>query len=615
MSDDNLAPIKRSLFLSLWLKGVLVLFLLLFIGVPLSIFKVWKSTPDGFSPAIKISLFDQFRAWSLYRFAMEAKGDGRDESALRAWREAIVNHPGDIEGRRGYLELLVDLDQKGRHERAAVQNAFWLLRLGQTNVVDLELVASTFEHYQLEGLSLQLLSNNHSSPTLSLERAKLRALFLGGEISEFAQRWVRVGSEFAADPEMQLFDAAYLAGWGSPAEASINLPLLGEAMRNPVTDELAHRLNLLVSYTRLDVEEYEVSLTFLMNRNLDRPPNHVRYWNLLTGLGRGAEAIEAATSFPSHPRSAVEATQFAEAYVRMGLRDVAFRILQRYSTDYSAYDTDWSHQAERLIYEESWDELAVFAIRLRISEHARRSLVAYGFFLEGMAEMHRQGSFLARTAFRNLSRYSLVESRVGLFVASNLLEWGFVEEARDVLIDVKGLYRDKWVFWELLLETGNQIGSSRDILLASENIYRLRPNDLTAKNRLAALLLSLRIRSEEVIALTYQVMDQDAGNASGMINHARALLRVDSIDEAALLLESLNEKPLNEPLKQRYYLAWLEIEFQRGRMDEAKTYSEKIDVEFLLLGDRDWFREIRREIETIDSSPESSTKPEEPNQF
>jgi len=606
MSDDNQAPGGRSLFFSPWLKGVFVLFLVFFIGVPLSILKVWKSTPDGFSPEIKISLFDRFRAWSLYRFAMEAKGDGRDESALQAWREAIANHPGDIELRRGYSKLLVDLDRMGRHERAAVKNSFWLLRLSQTNVVDIELATKTFKHYQLEGLSLQLVSDYDSSLPLSLERAKLRALFLQGEVFGFAQRWARVGSEFASDPEMQLFHKAYLAGWGTPVEASFNFPLLREAMSDSITEELAHRLNLFVSYTRLDMGGYEESLTFLMDRNLDRPPNHIRYWNLLSGLERGAEAIEVATSFPSPPRSAVEATMFAEAYVRLGLRDSAFRILRRYSADYSVYDAEWNHQSERLIYEERWDELAVFAIRLRISEHARKSLVAYGFFLEGMAEMHRQRPSGAQKAFRNLSRYSLVESRLGLFIASNLLEWGFVVEARDVLIDVKGLYREKWVFWELLLETANQIGSARDILLAVENIYRLRPNNLTAKNRFAAVLLGQRIRLEEAISLTFEVMNQDAGSAPGMINHARALLLHEQVDEAASLLGALNEKPLINLLKQGYFLAWLEIEFLRGRIEKAKAYSENIDETFLLRGDRDRFREIRREIEILDSSPDGN---------
>jgi predicted Zn-dependent protease len=259
-----------------------------------------------------------------------------------------------------------------------------------------------------------------------------------------------------------------------------------------------------------------------------------------------------------------------------------------------------------LIYEERWDELTVFAIRLRISEPSRKSLVAYGFFLEGMAEMHRQRPSGAQKAFRNLSRYSLVESRLGLFIASNLMEWGFVIEARDVLIDVKGLYREKCVFWELLLETANQIGSARDILLASENIYRLRPNDLTAKNRFTAVLLGQRIRLEEAISLTFEVMNQDGGSAPGMINHARALLLHEQVDEAASLLGVLNEKPLIKPLKQGYYLAWLQIEFLRGRIDEARAYSENIDETFLLRGDRDRFREIRREIEILDSSPDGN---------
>ena len=120
------------------------------------------------------------------------------------------------------------------------------------------------------------------------------------------------------------------------------------------------------------------------------------------------------------------------------------------------------------------------------------------------------------------------------------------------------------------------------------------------------MLLGQRIRLEEAISLTFEVMNQDGGSAPGMINHARALLPHEQVDEAASLLGVLNEKPLIKPLKQGYYLAWLQIEFLRGRIDEARAYSENIDETFLLRGDRDRFREIRREIEILDSSPDGN---------
>ena len=600
---DKEVPLLRLLFFSRWLRCAFVVFLLLAIGVPFSLLKIWDSTPEGFAPEIKISLLDRLQSWSLLRSAGKAREAGDLENAIHGWKGAIANNPGNIAACRGYLELMLEADQRRRFRGTASQNAFWLLRLNQTNVVDLELVIETFEHYELDGLSLEVLSEFEGSLTPALERARLRAFFLQGKVSDFAQQWQETSVEIVSDPEMQLFHVTYLAGWGTPEEASINFPLLREAMGNEATQELAHRLNLSVSYTRLDIDGYRASLKFLEGRNLDRPPYHVNFWNLLSELDRESEAIDMAMNFAAPPRSAVEAMLFAEAYVRLGLRDLAFRFLQRYAADYGSYEGVWYTQAEILISEERWDDLFFLAIEMRDSEQTKESLVAYSYFLEGKAEIKRLRRSAAKKAFRSLRKYSLKGSRLGLYMASNLVEWEFFEEARDVLFDVKELYLDKLVFWELFFDAANRISSSRDILLATENIYRLRPNDFAARNNFAAVLLSQRIRPDEAISLTFQVLNQNPGNASGKINHAHALLLNERVEEAADLLGTLNEKPLIEPLKHGCYLAWLEIEFLRGRLNEAKAYSQKIEQRFLLPGDRDRFREIIRGFDVPDSSP------------
>ena len=599
---DREIPLLRLLYFSPWLRVFFVLVVGLVIGVPLSVGKLWRVTPDDFSPEIKVSLLDKLQSWALYRSAKSARAVGEHEKAVHAWRSAIANDPMSVEKCREFLRLLVDVDQRRQFHRSAIQNAYWLLRINQTNRVDLEAVTQTFSHYEFEGQTLELLARYEGPLSPRLKQARIRALFLQGRIGEFAQQWEELDETVIMDPEMRLFHVAYLAGWGEPSEVGENLAQLHETMQGGENQDLAHRLNLFVSFTRLDADGYRDSLAFLESRNLDRSPFHINYWKLLGELDRQDEAIELATRYPIPPRSASEATQFAEIYIQLGLRDLAFRFLQRYATDYASYEGVWYTQAEILIAEERWDDLFFMAVRMRDEVGGQEHLAAYSFYLEGRAEMERGRPAAGQAAFRSIKQHSLVGSRVGLHIASKLIEWEFFEEARDVLVDVQDRYRDMIVYWELLFTAGNKLASSRDLLAATENIYRLRPNDFAAQNNFAAMLLSLRIRPDQAISLTFRAMNQDQGNPSGVINHAHSLLLNQRVEEAATLLSSVNEKPLIQPLKHGYYLAWLEIEFLRGNFDEAALYRDRVDQAYLLPGDRERYLEIQRALEQAPGS-------------
>ena len=97
---------------------------------------------------------------------------------------------------------------------------------------------------------------------------------------------------------------------------------------------------------------------------------------------------------------------FAEAFIYLGLRDLAFRFLQRYTEDYDAADRAWYTQALLLSEAERWDELYGLAMEIRRSEKTRLSLKGYSYFLEGAAELKRGLRMLARRAFESMLDYS-----------------------------------------------------------------------------------------------------------------------------------------------------------------------------------------------------------------
>ena len=589
---DRELPLVRMLLFSTGFRLALLISFVVLFGVPLSMVKWIRSTPDGIRPVVKISLLDLAQSWSLHRSAVNSLEDGDIERGLRAWREAIGNNPGRAELCREYLEVLPEVDKRRSYRQTAVQNAFWLMKLTSTNMVDVELSARVFEHYGFERLTLYLVDNLTEEPTETLQKAELRALFLEGRVREFGLKWEALSKETAASPDLDLFRVTYLAGWGTPDEAKESMERLNRAMKNPETQLLAHRLNLFVCVSRLDPEAYKKSLDFLVRQNRDRPSQHLGFWTLLAELDRKSEAMEYASVYAIPPRSAIEAVQFAEAFVNLGMRDIAFQFLQRYSVDYSSSEGMWFAQAEILISQERWQELYFLAVSMREEAGISEVVMGFSYFLEGRAEFERGRDGLAQKAFRTIKRYSLEGSRVGIHIAANLFDWGYATEARDVLVGLEEVFQDQLVYWELLFEVAKELRSSRDLLLATENLYQLKPNDFATKNNYAAVLLSMRIRPEEAITLTFQALNQDSGNPSSKINHAHALLLNDRVDEAAALLDELNPGLLILPLRHGYYLAWLEIEFQRGRIDQVKRYGEMIDEQYLLPGDRLRYVEI-----------------------
>src|SRR5207248_3199816 len=159
--------------------------------------------------------------------------------------------------------------------------------------------------------------------------AYLKALFYSGEMTRFADRWQKLSETPGAIPrELQLYHAAYLAGWGSTSDARAGRSQLEAALEDSDTRVLGNRLSLIVCANMGDADGYAASLTRLGQWQADTLPEHLTYWHLLATLGRRAEAARLARSFSRPPASAVEARKLAETYLLLGLRDEARQFLR-----------------------------------------------------------------------------------------------------------------------------------------------------------------------------------------------------------------------------------------------------------------------------------------------
>src|SRR5882762_4186695 len=97
------SPFLRLVLFNFWFRLVFVCFVLLLLFLALFLPRIWRVTPPGFLPVVKISGLDMTQAWSLKRSALKAQAAGEFERANYAWGAAVANNPGNPELFRGAL--------------------------------------------------------------------------------------------------------------------------------------------------------------------------------------------------------------------------------------------------------------------------------------------------------------------------------------------------------------------------------------------------------------------------------------------------------------------------------------------------------------------------------
>ena len=228
------SPFLRLVVFNFWFRLAFFGFALLLIFLCLFLPKIWRVTPLGFLPEIKISGLDMAQAWSLRRSALGSAAAGRYEEAAFAWEAAVGNNPGNPELVRGALFNALRIDRPNpKYLAASLRQSVWLLRLTGTNRTDVELVAELYDKFQLYDVVVRLLTPIQDRLTDHEEVLFLKALFHAGQIKQFAERWDRLGDRQAQEPAMQLHHAAHLAGWGPPERAKVGRDLLENALDDP----------------------------------------------------------------------------------------------------------------------------------------------------------------------------------------------------------------------------------------------------------------------------------------------------------------------------------------------------------------------------------------------
>lgn len=598
-------PIFRTLVLNP-LFGLIVLVIGgAVLAVLLALPKVWRTTPDGFRPIIRISLLDYAQAWSLRRTAERARTAGNIEEELRARFSAAANNPGNPALLREALQSYVrTADVQGLAPDRAANAAAMLLRLSPTNEADIHLAARTYDAVGYTGQVLGLLEPRRENLPEDLQGPLMKALFNTGRADELAEWWATSGQRLAEDPELALYHAAWLAGWGDPRNREPHLENLLTATESLEQRLLANQLLLAVCWQHRDLTGYANGLERLQGFRGDRLIDHVRYWLLLRDAGQSDLAARLARDHPYAPRNPMEATTLAQALVTLGQRAEARHLLE--ATSHTLGNTDalislpfWALLGDLHLEDGNWDEVIRIGRQIQSQPGTRPTLGGFGSFIEGRGWQELGLQPAARQAFERAIDLGFPTPQLAMEIAILLLRLESPDLATDVLVPLEPLFENSSRYWQALFEAAYILRTDEALLFkAARRNLDLAPDDPVRQANYAVALLVTRQRPEEALRLTFSFVNAQPNLVLARLNHAHALAQTGRLEEAARIAGSLSP-PADPGLRTSLGLLRFTLATARQDPDAAQRALEEINPDLLFPSQQDWIHETRRQLPAL----------------
>ena len=596
-------PLLRTMLLNPWFALAFVSLALLGLGILACLPKVWRSTPAGLRPEVKVSLLDLMQARALRASAERKAGKGDHLGAATAWQSALGNDQGNLDLYRGALRHLGQAPELPIKAVSGVLNdAGWVLRLGGTNRADVELMAVAFDKYGLAEEVYELLNPLADELSPGLEGAYLKALFSVGKYDAFAARWEAVQKRLPEEPELYLYRAAYLAGWGPPARAEEHLQKLKAAMDDVRLGAVADRLLMAASRHRLEPETFALALEREREASRDRITDHAAYWQLLDAVGRKDEARRLARDFNRSPMLASDVIVTAEALSALGLSDECAAYLQRHAADFGWANNRWSAMvwaayADLLIARRDWEGLKNVATQMRSIPDAQEVLAGFAHFLDGRVAYANGAATAAEASFQEAVVAGFPLGRVGIRVAGSLLQMGYDQLALQALLPLEANFENDLSYWEAVFEAAYAARNDEALFLkAAQHAHELDPTSVQWQFNYAAALLAGQWRLEEALRLTMSVLARQPDLVVAQLNHVIALVLNGRAEDAAALLDRIDPRRLASSDASVYHLAAVGVNHALQNWPAVRDGLRALESERFFPKQQRWLDEIRRSL-------------------
>ncbi|MBM3881452.1 MAG: hypothetical protein FJ387_17295 [Verrucomicrobia bacterium] len=587
--------IGHALAFSAWFRWAVIGVLLVPIVIGIMVPKVWVISPPELPWQVRISGIDFIQALALRRSAERHLAVGDYQAGLAAYRAALDNYPTNLRLMRHFLEQVRLHAEAPRYYDSAIPQASLLLRVTQTNLLDLDLCVGVFEKYGLDLYSVSLLSRLKTDLSPPLQMAYFRALFHSEAMDEFQVYWDSFNEPEALfrDDRMRLYRAAFAAGWETDARFPKPIEFLEEYALDPKWEQSASRLLLYVYARQGDAAAYRELLDQLRTRRLDRIVDHLRYWRLLATVGRKADAAKLASEFPDMPGTAIETAWLAQAYFDLDQRERANRLLDRFTLGFGYFDWLWVMYGNLQLQARDWERVKQLANTIRRSDTMQQLLLAYSYYLEGRAELADGRPELAAVAFQKMTSKAMPSVELALQVSENLMTLGYLPAARQVLELVESLGKDVPTYWDRLTAIAYELKDGDLLMKTAFRAYKLQPKNLATLNNYAAALVLNRRSPEVAVRCTLELVRQLPERISVRIVHALALIQNGRHDEADVLLSTLSPAEMNEADRSVYFFACLETLVHQGRLELARAFDAGIDPALLWPRQQDRLQQLR----------------------
>ncbi|MBN8248134.1 MAG: hypothetical protein J0L84_11905 [Verrucomicrobia bacterium] len=555
----------------------------------LMLVKMFRSTPKGFRPEVRISALDKIQAASLARGARAESEAGHLSEAVLGWQAAISNDPGDPELRRGLLKTLLGPDEPpSRYYPLGAAHAFFLLRLTETNQSDLNLASRLLSRLEQDPYVLALLQPVEDRLTPEQASSYLKALFHLQSMEQFGVAWTRYSNAVAGDRDLALYIAAWQAGWGPPATLRPALETLAAATTNAPTANTARRLTLAVATSRSDIGGFEAALTGLADARADRISDHLAHWRLLSKIGRRERAVELARAFATPPQTPGEAVALAEVQYGLGLQDAAITLLENQLPVFNFSPEIWQRLGDFLVQKERWNDLRALAIRVRTSSRVPLTQSGLTWFWEGLAEARMNRPEAAREAMGRAVEYPPAEPMIAFRMAAGMQQAGFPNDAAKLLQHLESEFGGKPAYWLQLVVAAHESRQFDVMQMAAERGYALATNNPVFINNYAACLLIQRTNAPLAIELTLRRLTASPADPGANLNHALALLQNGRLEDAGRILDRMARQELTASNRSILEFARFELEMMRGNKEAALQAYRNIDLQHLMTPQVRW---------------------------
>jgi tetratricopeptide (TPR) repeat protein len=600
-------PLLRQLLFERWFRIAFALFVCVFVFFGLFLPKIWRTSPANFRPVIKVSGLDLVQAWSLKRTALKAGAKGDFDEANYAWQSAIANNRADPDLLRGALRNVLKEPHRRQRANQGVQEALWLLRLTGTNIVDLELAARVLDQFRYHDIVISLTEPRVKELTPGLAGLYLKALFEQGRVGVFEKRWNTLGPLVDKDPELALYRAAYLVGWGPPDTVTAARKQIEAATENAGLRLVAYRLKLVLSAREMNTREYGQTLRKLEDWREDTLNNYIGYWRLLAANGEKAEAVRLAQAHTDPPASPIEVVELAQVYSELDLRPMGLQLYQRYVKDFGHAPIFWVGYANALVDAKQWEDLRKVALQIRSEEGTRDQLSGFSYFLEGRAELALGRKANAVAAFEQAANRDFTYPALGEKVAAQLVQFGQADLARAVLMRLEKTLQDDPRYWVVLFSVADQLKDVDLLVKAGRRAYELNPNDPAVMNNYAAALIISRQDPQEAIKVTLPFLSQNPNSLHAVVNHSAALLLNDRPKEAEALLDRVRTNNLTADQLALYNFDLFETYVGLRQFDRAWKISDRIEAARLYPTQRRWLEQTLQGLPPRPKSGEASS--------